>query len=84
MEKYYILTWILSLFFMGTGCLIMDMIYNKEEEEFIVRTFKPKISMVDIYKNEDSFIDSLETNEISYDYLENSEEKYIASDDSVL
>lgn len=35
MVGYYIISGILFLFFVGTGCIVYDIIYNKEKEIFI-------------------------------------------------
>jgi hypothetical protein len=76
MEKYYIATWIFSLVFLGMFSLVMDMIYNREDEEEFIRpvTSRPRISNI-LDENEyikDSFED---------DVLENTEKNYFSDSD---
>jgi len=76
MERYYIAAWIFGLFFVGTGCLIMDMVYAKEEPETIISNPTPKIALGSMYQSDDSFIDDVQENHTDTDYLKESEEKY--------
>lgn len=72
MEKYYILSWICFLFFFGTFSLVMDMIYNREEE----------ISYVEEKKI--SFNKILNESEINDSGLENYEDSYLLDDDHLV
>lgn len=57
MAGYYILAGILFVFFIGTGCIITDIIVNKEPEVIVIRKPKPKPAYRDkMYEEDDDEI----------------------------
>lgn len=79
MEKYYIAAWIFGLSFLGMGSIIIDMIYNSEndyDDSISFYTNKPEIKLNSILDEYDDVKDSFDDNQ-----LKNVEENYFSDSD---